>query len=161
MKNILKARSICWVVFSAQGIHCSTPSLRETIHCHQRKWGPDNIICQQLVLYSIGQMFWRLKITFLMKYACMILYRKDKTLVEGCDLMESHFRFFVIWWMQSQRLYTGNKKPYIVTQYTFGLILPLFSRVGNSLFLSCRSFKKSYQRIALFTFSNTRAILSL
>ena len=30
MKKILKARSICWVVFSAQGTHCSTPSLKHS-----------------------------------------------------------------------------------------------------------------------------------
>ena len=37
MKKMLKARSICWVVFSTHGVHVSTPSLKVEIEPCQRK----------------------------------------------------------------------------------------------------------------------------
>ena len=37
MKKMLKARSICWVVFSTQGVHVSTPSLETKIELDKTK----------------------------------------------------------------------------------------------------------------------------
>ena len=47
MKKILKARSICWVVFTAQGTHVSTVSLKI------EKLTKKSIFCTKELLFKV------------------------------------------------------------------------------------------------------------